>query len=336
VALSMLYNGAGGATRTAMADALQLKGMNVESLNKASSALIANLNSPGPGIRVRVANAIWAGSGDQLKPDFMDINKRYYGARVSAVDFTDPATVGKVNAWVRDKTAGRIPQIVSAFDPLTILCLTNAVYFDGAWMVPFERSETKEADFTLADGNRVRVPMMTQNEAMYYVENDEFRATYFPYSGLRFRMYVFVHGKPDGLAGFVQGLSSARWKAWLAEFGRSNGTHGLPRFTMEYQADQTMQAALKTLGMADAFDRERADFSALSTRKSWIGQVVHKTGLVVNETGTIAAAASAAMAVACVGRAEVIADRPFFCAIEDSKTGLIVFMGLIYDPTQTR
>jgi serpin B len=67
----------------------------------------------------------------------------------------------------------------------------------------------------------------------------------------------------------------------------------------------------------------------------YVSYVRQKTFVEVNEEGTEAAA------VTDIGiRAtsvppppvEMIVDRPFFCAIVDDATGLILFMGAIIDP----
>jgi serpin B len=66
--------------------------------------------------------------------------------------------------------------------------------------------------------------------------------------------------------------------------------------------------------------------------------VKHKAFVEVNEEGTEAAAATGA-AVALVSAAPVkpkpfqmIVDRPFLFAIEDSTTGAILFIGIVVDP----
>jgi len=65
-----------------------------------------------------------------------------------------------------------------------------------------------------------------------------------------------------------------------------------------------------------------------------ISKVIHKAFVEVNEEGTEAAAATAlTMVMGLMPRFRMIVDRPFFCAIRDNETGVLLFMGFVLDPT---
>ncbi len=92
--------------------------------------------------------------------------------------------------------------------------------------------------------------------------------------------------------------------------------------------------------MAVAFDEARADFTRMvepAGDNVFIHEVKHKTFIEVNEEGTEAAAATSVAMVATTSAEpespfEMIVDRPFFLAIVDGKTGLVLFMGSIVNP----
>ena len=90
--------------------------------------------------------------------------------------------------------------------------------------------------------------------------------------------------------------------------------------------------------MTDAFDAELADFSRIGTSDQgplYVGGVLHKTFVDVNEEGTRAAAATSVSmdGVAAPGDPieyhEVILDRPFVYLIVDLRCDLPVFVGTV-------
>ena len=110
----------------------------------------------------------------------------------------------------------------------------------------------------------------------------------------------------------------------------------MPRFTVAFSSD--LRASLTRLGMGIAFQYPGADFSSLGAPPSFIGGVLHKTRLEVDEEGTVAAAATAmGVALSSLGPQRIIRkilvfDRPFAVLLRDTITGAIVFVGVVYEP----
>ena len=121
----------------------------------------------------------------------------------------------------------------------------------------------------------------------------------------------------------------------------------LPRFKMIW-GTVDMCACLKALGMTLAFDRSQADLSGVNGRQApsqealFISRVLHEAFVEVNEEGTEAAAATAmemtlGMAVSLSNLPAVPvfrADHPFLFAVRDRKSGTILFLGRVADPTR--
>jgi serpin B len=113
----------------------------------------------------------------------------------------------------------------------------------------------------------------------------------------------------------------------------------LPKFKLSWGAF-TLNSNLQALGMVQAFQEGVADFSGMDGRPDWlyIGAVVHKAFVEVNEEGTEAAAATGVIMQARTMRPpveipEFRADRPFVFLIRENETGSILFMGRIANPT---
>ena len=337
LALAMTYNGAVGETKQGMEQALEVKGMSHAELNRACAELRAALESPDPKVQLSIANSLWAKKGITFNPDFIQRNKQFYGADVTALDFSDPSAPATINSWVADKTKGKIDKIVDQIDAQSILFLINAIYFKGAWAAEFDKAKTREDPFNTGAGKQKRHPMMHQLGKYSYCEGKDFQAVSLPYGGGRVSMYIFLPGQSVSLDEFQKSLTVANWDAWMKQFAETKGEIAVPRFKVEYEIG--LNDVLKTLGMGIAFDPDRADFSGIvqTSQNAFISRVKHKTFAEVNEEGTEAAAAtSVEMSVTSVMQPRktfrMIVDRPFFCAIRDNKTGTLLFMGSITDP----
>ncbi|HOK53644.1 MAG TPA: serpin family protein [Armatimonadota bacterium] len=333
--LSMTCNGARGDTQEAMARTLGIQAIPLEQVNKANSTLIANLNAPGPGLKITVANSLWGDRSIRFNRSFVATNKQYYDAHLKRLNFQDPKAPQVIDNWVSKKTQGRIKRIVERIDANEFLILVDAVHFDGVWMNEFNEALTKEGDFILSNGQKKRIPMMSNSTMLRYYRGQDFQMVRLPYGQDRMSMLIFLPDKNSDLETFISKLNIENWQKWRNGMQESQVLITMPRFEIEYSAEEEMKTALTSLGMGVAFDAKNADFTGICSQGSWLNRVIHKTYLRVDEKGTEAAAATAA---ALQGLAvmpslvEFTVDRPFFCAIDDGKTGEILFMGAIYKP----
>ena len=335
IALGMAYNGANGATQQAMAATLGVQGLSLDALNQANRELLASLKHPEPTVQLAIANSLWANQQIPLKPDFLQRNQNYYGANVTNLNFADPKAPAIINQWVSQHTQGKIPTIVDQVRPDDVLFLINAIYFKGNWSTPFDPKLTRNQPFFLANGRQISHAAMTQSGDFRYFETDQFQAVSLPYGKQgRMSFYLFLPKKTASLAAFVKTLTPENWQTWMGQFRTIPGRIQMPRLKLEYETE--LNPDLKALGMGVAFSGQ-ADFSNLSTASTQISEVKHKTFIEVNEEGTEAAAATSVgirLTAAPIGEPfQLVVDRPFFFAIRDNKTGTVLFMGNIQNPS---
>jgi len=337
MALAMTLNGAAGMTRQAMAGTLGLGGVGPADVNAGHKALKAMLVNPDPKVRLDIANSIWAHKGVSFVPAFLSTNRDYYGAELRVLDFALPASVGTINGWVSKSTNGRIKSIVSQLNPDVVMILINAIYFKGTWTEQFDKGLTYEQDFYLNGGQAVRVPMMHQSDRYRYWRGDGMQVVALPYGSGRLNLYLLRPDDDRSVTGLVQALATGKWQEWRSRLVMKKGDVGVPRFKLEYSV--SLSRVLKELGMAVAFDPEKADFTGLlkGQQRAYIGDVLHKTFLEVNEEGTEAAAVTAVKMLATAmpapeERFSLVLDRPFVALIFDEETGTVLFSGVINDP----
>jgi serpin B len=339
-AFSMVYAGARGRTAQQMEQALRFP-LPQEQLHPAMNALDLALHGRAEQTRgdnvmppeVRVVNATWGQSGFAFEPAFLDVLAQHYGAGVRAVDFSTEADSvrERINAWVAGQTNNRIKDLLpeDSVDGDTKLVLTNALYFKGAWAVPFDPSATRSAAFHLLDGGTQQVQLMQRSGLLRYKRGEGFEALALPYSGGAFQMLLVV---PD--SGRFQEVE-ARLSAEFLDSIRGTLEDrvfmlGLPRFRAETAF--SLVQPLQELGMVDAFSAD-ADLSGISQQtRLQLSAAHHKAFVAVDEAGTEAAAATGVVATPVSLPEPLTVDRPFLFLIEDVETRTVLFLGRIVKP----
>ncbi|MEA2598142.1 MAG: serpin [Thermomicrobiales bacterium] len=352
-ALAMTYAGAGGETAAQMADALSFR-LPQPALHEAFSALNADLVARGTAEddpdesqtarALRSANALWGEQTYPFSPSYDAQIERYYGAGLQPSDFINAPeeTRGHINDWVAEQTEDRIQNIVpeGAITPDTRLVLANAIWFYGGWRDTFTSgATTRDGEFFLLDGTTVAVPFMFQRVHLPYARGNGFQAIEFPYADSEFSFTVIL---PDEgrFAAFEEGLDTDKLSAAIGQLSYTDVLVYLPKFEFEFSAG--LAQTLQSMGMADAFDPMRADFTGMvegtPSEPLFIGEVLHKAFISVDENGTEAAAATVGLVVTGgpgpeEEPTEVRVDRPFIFAIRDTQTGTVLFMGRVTNPS---
>ncbi len=334
LALAIVENGAKEDTLAGIAQTLHLNDKTVSSVNTANAALQASLISTDPQTELNIANSLWLHKDRaQVLPAFITANTTYYGSDIGDLAGAPDA----INRWVSRHTNGKITSVAGPDDyAQPAAMIVSAVYFKGKWTTPFERYLTHSAPFTRLDGTNVSVQMMSQTGTMSYYKGEGFQAVRLPYGSKRLSLIVAMPDKSADWTDFLANLSPDSVNTWAAGFREAHGDLGLPRFQSEYSAD--LKTSLSTLGMERAFNPDGADLSGLAAN-TYVKDVKHKTLLKVDEEGAEAAGVTSMKASTfgiVVDGFKMTMDHPFFCAIRDDKTGALLFMGVIVDPTATR
>ncbi len=338
MALHMTYNGAGGDTAKEMGKVMHVPDVALSNLNEGNKFLRDSLMAENKR-RLDIANAIFARKGEDFSEDFMNRVRKYFAAQVQTLDFADPASVEIINKWCADNTNQKIKQVIDRLSPEDRMWLINAVYFKADWKFKFDKEKTKDGDFHTAPGKSVKVPLMRQRMDLEGFMGDDFMAGRLPYADGRTAMYLFVPDAIEDLPKLMERVTPENWAQWRGKFAkREDVSVILPRFKVEYE--KSLVETLKAIGMKRAFS-DGADFGGMRSdgrRDLFIGEVIHKTFVEVNEEGTEAAAVTAVgVRATSVGpRREFMihADKPFFYAICDEMTGAILFMGVMRNPAQ--
>lgn len=333
--LSIVLNGADGETKDEIRKALQTN-FDIDKLNGQNKKLFDRFNLKNNGMQLNIANSIWLNNQFHLQEDFSNKMKSFYKADIENINITSPESTKRINNWAKEKTNGKIDNIVDY--PLKeelVSLFINAIYFKGKWMKEFESDNTENRNFYLADLSTKEVPFMEQKNKWLYLENELFQAISLPYNDENISMKVILPKEQTNLDDLIQKLSIDNWKKWKEDFSLTEGTIVLPKFQLKYEV--VLNEALQHLGMKSAFQKN-ANFNKLIKEKAelQVSKVKQVSYIDVNEEGTEAAAVtSTTVETTAIMEDEPFymeVNRPFLFMIVDDTTGLILFIGLIEKP----
>ena len=342
-ALLMTAAGAEGATASQMASVLGVDLNNPEihnlmnALNKALTTQPEYLQSDAQPLTFNIANAVWAQKDFHFEQSFLDTLSANYNAGLKLVDFNNPEDArALINLWVAAQTNDKIQELIPAglLDQMTRMVLTNAIYFKGAWSNQFEEKDTEDGSFTLLDGSSKTVPFMHGNFTLSALVSDKIQAIRLPYEGGTYAMAAIM--PLENFADFEAQLTAADLEQLLNSLQSSSAMVDLSMPKFQAESRFGLGEILAGLGMPDAFDAQKADFSGMTGKPDlMISSVLHQATIDVNEEGTEAAAATAvAMSLTSMpGQSYTIRlDKPFIYVIYETTTNTITFMGRVVNP----
>uniref|UniRef100_A0A8D2EGS2 Serpin B6 n=1 Tax=Theropithecus gelada TaxID=9565 RepID=A0A8D2EGS2_THEGE len=322
-ALAMVFMGAKGNTAAQMSQALSFSKIGGEDgdIHESFQSLLTEINRTGTHYLLRTANQLFGEKSYDFLSCFTDSCSKFYQAKIENLDFVkDTETCRRhINAWVADKTEGKITEVLprGSVDSSTKLILVNAIYFKGNWDHSFEKYKTREMPFKIS-----KVKIFTEILVL-------------PYVGKELHMIIMLPDENTDLETVEKELSYERFIEWTKpdKMHEREMEVFLPRFKLE--ETYNMEDVLRSMGMVDAFEQDRADFTGMSSKKDlYLSKVTHKSFVEVNEEGTEAAAATACRIVRQGLRIipTFRADHPFLFFIQHSKTNGILFCGRFSSP----
>lgn len=331
MALSMVANGAEGETLSQMEKVLG-RGLKINQINETISAYLSRIESVDD---INIANSIWINDMDsiKIKEEFLDVNSKYYNAKIYKEVFNDK-TADSINSWVYEKTDGMIEKMIDSISPNSIMYLINAIAFDSEWEKKYESNQVFEDEFTDYKGNKKEIEMMNSEEEKYLYDG---KAVGFikPYKDNKFSFIAILPNENIGLDEYINQMTGESLFNMINSHKEAKVDVYIPKFSYSYETN--MNQVLITLGIEDAFDELKADFSKIAEVKNeniYINKVVHKTFIEVNEKGTKAAAATGVevnvtSTIVNEERYTVRLDRPFIYIIMDNETNMPVFIGSV-------
>ena len=331
-ALGMLNNGAAGETQKQINSVLGFADKGADGINAFCYKMLQRAATLDPLTKVLIANTIYMNKPYELQTEFVQRAKTFYDAEPETRDFHDGKTRDVINKWGSDHTEGMIEEALKKdeFNPDAVSYLLNAIYFKGSWKKKFDKALTMKEAFMHAGGTEemTYADMMHQTTNFEYAETDDCQALRLPYGNSSFQMTVLL---PKAKTNALPKVPTAEvWQQLNEQMDSTLVDVSLPRF--ETDTDIDLVSIMSKLGMPDAFDDKKADFSRFCNVPVYIELMKQVAKIKLDEEGTEAAAVTViGVVMASIGSAPQYvtfhANHPFLYVISEQQTGAVLFIG---------
>ncbi|NWS72525.1 A1AT2 antiproteinase, partial [Crotophaga sulcirostris] len=335
-AFAMLAVGAKTTTLSQIFEGLGFNGLaetRIQDIHESFHKVLAVLNCTDVNITLNIGNALFTAIGYELQETFLQNTKQFYDAEFKSSNFLNPEEAkNQINTYVKEKTKGKIPELIARLDQSTVLVLVNYIYFKAAWEKSFDPLRTYEDDFFINKNDSVRVNMMQRDSSYdsYYDEDLSCEVVELPYQGTARALLILPDdGKMKQVEDALSKETVCKWDSRLV----SRRLHlQLPKISISGSYD--VKKLLKEMGITEVFSGS-ADLSGVAgDRNLQVSQAIHKALLEVDEAGTEAAGATAIILTRVLRPSVTITfNRPFLLLITDKATSTTLFIGKVVDPT---
>ncbi|MBX2881665.1 MAG: serpin family protein [Granulosicoccus sp.] len=326
-ALTLLMSGTAGNSRAELASLLHLDTLDPSVIDATANAVDLQLmDRNNDELILRSANRLFVSQDYTFNIPFLDNAVGNFGAPITTADFVSQSSqvVRDINAWANEQTNGFIPSILDRIDPGTVIAILNATLLDAGWSEEF--FERGDGQFTNLSGETVSVPYFGNQEFYQAVSNDNLTAVDIRYAGDELSMLIVM---PDQLSTAEMSLNAAGVADVVSQLSSQDVILAVPEWSFEQTIDA--KELLVPLGLPSG----AMDFSAMLTEDPGnigITQAIQKARIEVDKDGTRAAAVSAIVSGTGSIPSEPIRitfNRPFWYAIRDRESGLILFSGRV-------
>lgn len=319
-ALAMAQNGASGETLNQMEDAF---GVDRDTLNVYLKSYLAALDE-----NLSLNQSMWVYNQGQIKNSFLQTNADYFDSEIYSTPMNENSLY-EMNKWVESKTDGEIKKAVDSIPPNTEIFLINATLFDAKWQTAYTDLQVREGNFNNLDGT-VAKPSFLYSTENIYISGNGFSGFCKAYEGERFYFTALLPDENSSLSELVSSLSGKDFSELIKNASYEKVSAAIPEF--DVNDNLNLVPTLKKMGITDAFDADKADFSDMGEGGLYLAKALHNASIKLDRSGT-KAAASTAITGATKGAYSppkvVYLDRPFLYAIYDAQADMPIFIGTI-------
>jgi serpin B len=331
-ALTMLVNGANGATANQIIEMLGFESLTIVDINEAYQSLVPQLINADPEVQLAIANAVFYRENFTVEKSFLNTIESAFSANIEGLDFGKPSALKAINGWAKKNTMGKVSKVMDQISDDAVLFLMNALYFKGNWEHTFNKGKTMDAPFYLSNDSSITVKMMNSEIPVRLLRKNDFSAIELNYNRGNFSMIVILPS--FGMENYLEKLNPSAWQSLITELDAITSTRkvvvSIPRFKFDFE--KILNQQLKTLGMSDAFDQSKANLSGISGNDLFVSFVKQNTFIEVNEEGSEAAAATTVGVEIVSMPPAFTANKPFVFAIRERTTNTLLFIGKVEQP----
>jgi len=324
---AMMYAGADKQTAAELKTAFHFEDTPAEIAGHLNRATVGNAQS------LRIANGIWADKRLALKPEFRKSMQEDFKAHLSVCDFVNDLKSIRtgMNEWINAQTGGNIPSLFDNLRSDSKLVLVNTICFRSKWQHAFDPKRTELREFTKSDEQITKLPMMREQLECSYGESEDAIYIELPYSQDNLAMLFILPKTPKGWNDVEKSMSEKKIADWCQSMEKKEVDCMIPK--IELTASFDLQKVFKNLGTESPFSAQKANFTKMSGSDLFVSQAIQNVRLEVDESGTVASTASAAvlapkaLPVDSADHKQFYANRLFWFVLRNTETDAIFFLG---------
>ena len=324
-------------THSQMCELFDIDPENEDEFLLACADMLTKLQTTQPNVEFLTANSLW---GNGIKQTYLDVC-----ATKLRADARPLSNKAAINAWVAEKTKNNIKEILTV-DPEGPLVCTNATYYKGQWTYKFDPAKTADVPFYSHFPESIPAVdcrMMEMTTKLLYAQHGSTQIVQLPYGPAAeanpFVAYVLLPGREDTLKStlqyFVQDVNV--WDEIVDSLTLEDVNLRIPKFRIE--TNESVRDALRALGMSDAFGPS-ASFTRISDDPGvFLQDVLTAVMIEVDEAGTEAAAATAAVFATRGSKGprknepiHMKCNRPFVFLLVHQSTRALLFAATVKNP----
>ncbi|XP_064206490.1 serpin H1-like [Anguilla rostrata] len=309
-----------------------------DKLHRSMSELLGDVSKEAAGDTTwKIGSSFYGPAWAKLTRDFTEKSKAHYGHDHNKINFRDKRNaLLEINNWAALKTGGKLPEIIKDLPESEGAMFVNTMYFKPHWGEAFSHNMVDKRGFMMSRTRTVSVPMMHRTGFYKYYEDEanQLQIVEMPLGQNQSSLIIIMpfHVEPlDRLENMLTAENLRRWSEQLQEVAVAVS---LPKIDLDVKHE--LQKHLQQLGLVEAVDKSKADFSGITGKKDLhISNFLHATAFEITTGGN-------PFDENVFGREELktpklfYADHPFIFLVQDKKTNSILLIGRLLKPNDGR
>ena len=332
VAFAILAEVSDGNTRQQILDMLQVK--DLAEMRAKVTALWESNYADTPTLKSLLANSLWLSKGTGYNEETLRQVAQQYYASVFGGDPGSEDMSRALQDWTDENTGGLLKEYTKdmSLSPDTVLAIVSTIYYRAAWLDEFRAEDVTKETFHGVKGD-TDVDMLHRSDMMEVYRGDAFTSVALNLQDGGTMYFCLPEEGTDvnALPADPEVLLAASWedspkRSWPMV------NLSVPKFRVSGRTD--LRDIIKELGVTDALDPSRSDFSPLMEDADglFLSTAEHAAMVEIDEHGVTGAAYTELLlakgAALANEKTDLVFDRPFLFIIT-GKDGSVLFSGVV-------
>lgn len=305
-----------------------------EQLHSGLTELLTEVSDPKTrNVTWKISSHLYGPSSVSFAEDFVKSSKKHYNCDHSKINFRDKkSAVKSINEWAAKSTDGKLPEVTRDVENTDGAMIVNAMFFKPHWDERFHHKMVDDRGFLVSHSHTVSLQMMhrTGIYGFYDDTTNKLSILSMPLAHKKSSVVFIMPYHVERLERLEKLLTKKQLDTWMGKLQQQAVAVSLPKVSME--VSHNLQKQLQQLGLTEAVDKSKADFSNISGKKDlYLSSVFHASAIEWDTDGN-------EMDSSIYGSDKLkdprvfYADHPFIFLVKDQKTNSILFIGRMVKP----